>query len=497
MSTAADTVGLPGLKPTRLIRAALLAAPMVRVLTLAFATMMATGMTTVASAQETDGDMADFGTVTDLGTTDNTDANPEDDSFGADPFGDELFGEAMFDDTDSLVSQAQETGVDNSAELLTQDRVKLGGALKLEVQATTEPETWEAGSAAEVDPAVDLELDLYVDARPAETLRIYAKGSLAYPFAEASDYKIKEAFADIEPVQGTYVRAGLQTLNWGVGYFFSPANLLDLAKVDPEDPEARLPGRLAIRAQVPVGLDNFYAYALLDQAAEGGPVGLAGKLELVLGSVELGLGGLWQPDAPQAAMATLTGRLGDFDLFGEAALRWNDDKVFVIADALHPSGISTETREEALFVLGTAGFTWSWKDELGRLGVALRGQYYYNGLGYDEQSLVSDNQEAIKPLVLTGILAMEDLMERGRHYGAATLGLSDIGGSDAGASIFWLGNLVEGSGKLSLGTSYDGLENMRLSLGYTIFYGTAGSEFTGAGQTSSINLKLSLTGLTF
>ncbi|MDX9959059.1 MAG: hypothetical protein RBT68_11515 [Spirochaetia bacterium] len=464
-------------------------------LALVLALVMTLGVTERVSAQEIPAATPDH----DAPAGDNPAGDDPfgEDLFGDDAFGNDLFGEDLFGDTDALVSQAQETEVDSAAELLTQDRVKLGGELMLDVQATTEPETWETGNAPEVDPAVDLEMDLYVDARPDETLRIYAKGSLTYPFAEASDYKIKEAFADIEPVQGTYVRAGLQTLNWGVGYFFSPANLLDLGRIDPEDPEARLPGRLAVRAQVPVRLDNYYAYALLDEAAEDGPVGMAGKLELLLGSVELGLGGLWQPDAPQAAMATLTGRLGDFDLFGEASLRWNEDKVFVVADDLQPSGISTETREDTIFGLGTVGFTWTWMDDLGRLDVALRGQYYYNGLGYDDQKLISDNPEAIMPLVSTGVLGTEDLMERGRHYGAASLGLSDIGGSNAGARIFWLGNLAEGSGKVSLGPSYEGLENLKISLEYNLFYGPAGSEFTGAGQTSSIDLKLSLTELTF
>jgi hypothetical protein len=224
---------------------------------------------------------------------------------------------------------------------------------------------------------------------------------------------------------------------------------------------------------------------------------MAGKTELVFGVMELGFGGVWHPDAPQAAMATLTGRLGDFDLFGEAVLRWNEDKVFVIADALQPSGISTETREDTPFVLGTTGFSWSWKEDLGRLGVALRAQYYYNGLGYADQALISGNLPAIKSLAVSGILTMDDMLERGRHYGAARLGLSDIGGSEAGASAFWLGNLVEGSGKLSLGASYEGQKNVRLSLAFNIFYGPSGSEFTGSGQTSSIDLKLSLSGLTF
>lgn len=449
-------------------------------LSLILALVMAMGMTEMVSAQELTGTMPEF------------DAPAETDLFGDDLFGDDLFG-----GTEPLVSQLQETDVDSAADLLTQDRVKLGGELRLDVQASTQPESWEAGSASLVEPAIDLAMDMYVDARPAETLRVFARGTLSYPFAEASDYRIKEVFADIEPFPGTFVRAGLQTLNWGVGYFFSPANLLDLKAIDPEDPEARLPGRLAIRAQMPVGVDNYYAYALLDDAAEGGSVGLAGKTELVLGSMELGLGALWQPDAPQAAMATLTGRLGDVDLFGETALRWNEDKVFVVADALQPSGISTETREDTLFVQGTAGFSWSWKEELGRLGVALRAQYYYNGLGYADQALISGNLPAIKSLAVSGILTMDDMLERGRHYGAARLGLSDIGGSEAGASAFWLGNLVEGSGKLSLGANYEGQKNVRLSLAYTIFYGPSGSEFTGSGQTSSIDLKLSLTGLTF
>ena len=330
----------------------------------------------------------------------------------AQEIGDELFEADMFGDSSSLVSQAPEAEGDSANELLTQDRVKLGGELAVSVQAMTEPEAWEPGSAPEVEPLVDLELDLYVDARPTEMVKVFASGSLAYPFTESTDYRIKEVFADIEPLRGAYVRAGLQTLNWGVGYFFSPANLLDLETIDPEDPEATLPARLAVRAQLPVGLNNYYAYTLLDEAADGGPVGLAGKLELVLGSMELGLGGRWQPDTPQAAMATLTGRLGDFDLFGETALRWNEDKVFVVADDLQPSGISTETREARLFIQGTFGFSWSWQDELGRLGVALRGQYYYNGLGYEDQRLISDNQAALMPLVNAGVLALEDLKKR-------------------------------------------------------------------------------------
>jgi hypothetical protein len=75
---------------------------------------------------------------------------------------------------------------------------------------------------------------------------------------------------------------GKQTANWGVGYFFSPGNLLDFGTIDPENPTEERTGPLAVKFQRSQRTSNYYLYLLLDSAYSGGPIGLAPKAEWVL-----------------------------------------------------------------------------------------------------------------------------------------------------------------------------------------------------------------------
>jgi len=171
--------------------------------------------------------------------------------------------------------------------------------------------------------------------------------------------------------------------------------------------------------------------------------------------------------------------------------------VFVVANSTSPIGVSTETREDNLFVQGTTGFAWTWDDEEGRLGLALRAQYFYNGLGYEDPSILSDEPMGIASLLASKLISMDDLSWRSRHYGAASLALMDILSSDTGLSLLWLGSLFDGTGRASATLSWDGLDRFRLSARYTYSYGAERSEFAPLGKGSSVSLKLSLTQGTF
>ena len=433
---------------------------------------------------------------------------------------DDLFSdEALFGGTEEILVEVESPAAGGAPEnaslsLLKAETVKIGGSFSFELEGTGDPETWESDPLGYLTPSVGLGVDFYADARPDENFRVFVKGRMDWKPVDSGDgsategstegssvgtaeFQLKEAFADFMPVSGVFMRAGKQTANWGVGWFFSPANLLDLATKDPENPEAFLPGPLAVKVQVPVSTENYYAYALLDDAVNGGAIALAPKAEWVIGSTEIGLGTLWQQDAPWAAMTTISGKLGDLDVFAEAVLRGNEDKVFVVADASSPTGVSVETREDEVFVQGTTGFAWTWDDEEGRLGLALRAQYFYNGLGYEDPSILSDEPMGVGGLLASGLIGVEDLSWRSRHYGAASLALMDIAGSDLGLSLFWLGSLFDGTGRTSVTLSWDGLDRLRLSAGYTYSYGAERSEFAPLGNGSSVSLKLSLTQGTF
>lgn len=403
-----------------------------------------------------------------------------------DPFSDE----ALFGGGESLVAEAGETTANAAESLLVSESVKIGGTFTMSIEGEGDP-------AGPFVPATELGADIFADARPSDDFRVFVKGALTYPFQDESEAKITEAFADLVPLSGVFVRAGKQTANWGVGYYFSPANLLNLDRIDPEDPEAELTGPLAIKAQAPVGTSNYYGYLLVREKSDGESLALAPKLEKVFGSTEFSLGGLYEQDKPWATMAAATGKLGDADVFGEFVLRGNEDKVFIVEDSGSPSGISTETREREIFPQATVGFSWSWDDDLNRLGIILRSQYYYNGLGYEDPTALREHRDAVRALFASGAVAFEDLAERGRHYGAGSLAFTDILDSEVGLAFFWFGNLADESGKTSAAISWDRLDHLRLSAAYTYSYGAEGSEYAASGPASSVSLKLTVTESTF
>ena len=398
--------------------------------------------------------------------------------------------EALFGGGENLVTEGGDSKTNAAESLLVSESVKIGGKFTMVLEG-------EGDSAGSFVPSTELGADIYADARPSDDFRVFVKGALTYPFQEASEAKITEAFADLVPLPGVFVRAGKQTANWGVGYYFSPANLLNLERVDPEDPEAELTGPLAIKAQVPSGTSNYYGYLLVREKSDGESLAFAPKLEKVFGSTEVSFGGLYEQDKPWATMATATGKLGDTDVFTELVFRGNEDKVFIVERPSSPSGITTEAREREVFTQSTVGFSWSWDDDLNRLGIILRAQYYYNGLGYEDTSTIREHRAAVRALLASEAIAFEDLAERGRHYGAASLSFTDILDSELGVSFFWLGNLADESGRTIATISWDRLDHLRLSAAYTYSYGTEGSEYAASGPESSVTLKLTVTEGTF
>lgn len=408
----------------------------------------------------------------------------------------ELSEDLMFADG-KLVTQADETAGDTSSALLAAETVKVGGSFTMDMEGSGNPDLWGDELSSYIEPSIDLSVDLYVDARPDEDLRVFVKGRLEYPFTGSGDFAIREAFVDTVPIPGVFVRSGKQTANWGVGYFFSPANLLNTQRVDPEDPEAELVGPLAMKVHLPIGTDNYYLYAMLDEAADGGPVGLAPKAEWVIGNAEFSLGGLWMPDSPWAAMATISASIGVVDVFGEAVVRGDEDKHWVILDSASPSGIAVTTKPEDLFPLATAGVSWSRTDELNRADIAIRTQYYYNGLGYEDPLILSGHGPAVQSLVVSEALSPEDLMERARHYFGAMVSVTGIMDSGFGLTYSWLANMVDGSGKMGITVSWDGWDRTLASVAWEYRYGAEGDEFSPTGPEPSISLRLSLYGTTF
>lgn len=396
--------------------------------------------------------------------------------------------DSVFESSGPIVQEAEDPTTSPTDELLAGEALTVGGSFNLSAEALLTPNTDEPFSVG----LTDLSTTLFLDARPSGEFRTFLKGDVSYSTDAGVSLELRELFADFDVDNQVFVRAGKQTVNWGVGYFFSPANLINLEEIDPEDPTAELSGPVSVKAQVPIGTDNITGYVILGDINEGLAASGAARYEFLVGGYEVTTGAIFEDNGHFAGMATGTGSIADVTVFAEAVLEGNSDKVFVVRDPESPTGLGTST-SNSLFFSGTVGgrYSTSTDDELYTFSVSA--QYYFNGLGYADTQVLTDNPGAVGALLGSGDLAIGDLQQRGQHYAALNLSSPDIAKTNLTPSVFWLGNLGDSSGLVSASVRYSGIDFFTPSLEYRLNYGAAGAEYSPAGFRQSISLSFSVT----
>jgi hypothetical protein len=332
----------------------------------------------------------------------------------------ELFG--IFSEG-GLITESEESEQLLDEDLLSnKDGVETGGSYGF---TTTGSWFWNT----DTDPAPEniseqldysLEARLFFSARPDTNIRVYGESWISSPFVTADDIvHLDELFADFTVGDSLFLRAGKQTMKWGVGYFFSPADLLSLSEIDPEDPEADLEGPVGLKANMAAGTNNLYLYGIIpEEASVPSDIALASKFELIAGAAEIGFGGYYLHDRNAAGMVTMTGALWDLDLFAEAVVQYD----FI-----------QDPWPEA-----TIGQRYSWDHAESELAFSLTGQLYYTGAD-------------------------------GAFHAAA---LGNLSFTDTiSSSLFWKGSLEENSGSLKPSVTWKAHDYVRLDLSFPFNYG--------------------------
>lgn len=408
---------------------------------------------------------------------------------------DDLFG------GDLLVEVEEDAGALAPEEaLLVQDRLAVGGSYSFNLQATR---PFLDGKAGDTSLSGNLGTQVYLDARPDPNFRLFAKAGISYalsekltpPREEHLEVKLQELFADFNYDNKVFFRAGKQNVKWGVGYFFSPADIINIGRIDPLDPEAEREGPAALKIHYPKGSSNYYLYALFDDVKELQDLALAPKMEFVAGKTEFGLGAFYQRGKHPRLMATVSSSFGEVGFFGEAVLSFGSDRGF-----LEPKGPVYEVvQKDGLFVQATAGGMYRYQDRDGRLDLAATLQYYFNGEGYPEQEgikkvrLALANQEW-PPVLNYDKLGSLALMGSGRHYLAASLTWNRIFGSKLTASTLVLANLSDQSGLVSATLRLPSHGKFSPSVGIRSTFGAPGTEYGAAGRAVTVYAAVSVGG---
>jgi len=327
----------------------------------------------------------------------------------ADDF-DDLF---MDDGIDEMtVTSDVRTDEVNHGSLFETGSIKVGGTFSTSLSTLTT--LWADDDTSFGDHVKDTTLlptvsaFLTVDARPTQTLRMYTKFGLAYPFSSSlystaettakqfmdqyyysttvsntfTDYlKVKELFTDFSVADRAFFRFGLHTVTWGTGYFYSPvSDMINTSSINPEDTSAQVDGALNLRTQITfpgtqnclwfyvIPGDPFSNYSNNTYLKE---TAFAGKADLVFGNWELGAGAFYKFDSAPKAMLTATGSLKKMSMFGEFVYQYGGNSEW---------SANKEWKDKTSIFRATAGVSYYWKTP----SITLAAQYYYDGNKIDK-----------------------------------------------------------------------------------------------------------------
>lgn len=265
---------------------------------------------------------------------------------------DDFFFDDMFEDIEDI-----EEVEDAYLDLLTAEDVEIGGRFSASVQAGAAWNTlgtfndWYMFSAGG---------NIFLDARPQETLRFFAKADIRYP--SDNPVRLFEFFADVSWKERLFIRAGKQTVRWSTGGFWSPSDILSIEEIDPDNIDAQREGPLALKASMPAGLHTLDLFIVGDAENIDTPLKIVPRAVLHVSPGELIIGAGFQPGKPVQAAVSAVLPAGDLTFYGEGLL------------LLDGTSVDGE---------GTAGIRWIPEEK----DIALIGQYYY-GLDNNHHSMV-------------------------------------------------------------------------------------------------------------
>ena len=444
---------------------------------------------------------------------------------------DDLFGDDDFFSDDGIEEVADVSAKSDLSKGVIFDTgsIKVGGSLTAGISTNTvlyspsSTDFCENLKNTKLKP--DLSAMLSVDARPTETLRMYTKFGLAYPFVNSASgylktdftgkitpdyfgldanmqpvvgvkttnsisdwFKLKELFTDFSIKDTAFFRFGIHTVTWGAGYFFSPvSDMINTSAIDPENPEKQVDGSLNLRTQIiiPNSQNCLWFYVIpstkfTNQTAESyaRDTALAGKADILIGNWELGLGAFFKYQNAPKAMLTATGSLKKVSFFGELVYSYG---------AASEWATNTDWDDKTNIFQATAGLSYYWKDPM----ITLAAQYYFNGNDKDAPYNYAIGGHNLAAMVNFGkVLGNEDLTAS--IFSMANFGRKEL--SDSELAVLKMAGVDESLISAMTGTAftttamlyYSPVKEMKVGMGPVLTFKTFD-------ENPTISLKLSAT----
>ena len=334
---------------------------------------------------------------------------------------------------------------------------------------------------------------IYFDARPLETSRFYTEAAVSQDLEKPVQYRIREMFLDASLDGRVQFRVGKQRIAWGVGAWFSPADVLSLEAIDLNDTGKKREGPFALKVDVPVGLHSLTLYTVLPQEAGVEGAAFAPRAEFLWGGYEVALAGYWRPDMSlrPRLIALATGTTGPFTLNLESVALWGSDRHWVKWGA-NGKTLEKSSDTNTWFLQAALGAGWSWTSAEQDVGLNVQAQYFYDGTGYQDPAILAQAASLIQKEVNKGKLSATDLANPGQQYLAGTLTVTKLwADSIALGGSGWI-NLSDRSFRVAPSIQVKSIPRTSLRLQMSWEEGSKGQQYSPAGRTLTPALRLSL-----
>ncbi|MBM4395168.1 MAG: hypothetical protein FJ087_05715 [Deltaproteobacteria bacterium] len=338
------------------------------------------------------------------------------------------------------------------------DPLAIGGRLSLRFQYTRADEHAANGNLL-ASPSV---MYLFLDARPNDRVRAFARGRLTYDFtlqdgkdasglpAEALGTSLDQLWLKADVAKAAYLTIGRQPIRWGSGRFWNPTDFLNRSRRDPLAIFDERIGPTLVKLHFPVeSLGwNLYAIASLDDAKHPEDVGAAGRAEFLFGPVETSVSAAWRKDNPLRLGLDVSAGVWLLDFRAEAAVAYDDSTPYwtgafdPAAGALPTARIRDRRWSPQATGAIEAQVAVSDQDQL-----ILGAEYFFNDAGYADASLY----DWLLLRSATGAPGGFTPFHLGRHYVAAYAYLPYPGNwDDTTFTLSGIGNLSDRTGILRL-----------------------------------------------
>jgi hypothetical protein len=336
-------------------------------------------------------------------------------------------------------------------------------------------------------------LDLYVDGRPNDRIRVFAQGRVTHnptigqgQFSEFTDEEpqttsvaLDQLYLKFDIARKVYVTAGRQGVRWGVGRFWFPNDILRDQRRDPLAIFDNRTGVDLLRFHIPVEKLgwNFYAVANYSGADSLEDIGGAVRGEFVFGNTEVGVGGAARNDQPYRVSADVSTGFWLVDLRAGVTFSHQVEQPFFrgdtnledfdeinlgnVTDLELPEAYSREGDWIPQAVAGLE-FTIPYGDDDTLL---IGGEYFFNDFGYSRT-------DYYPWLILNGTFRP---LYIGRHYGGIFAALPSPGElDDHSFTLSTLGNLSDQSFLSRFDYSVTILTHLRAFAFASVTYGNEG-----------------------